>query len=63
MFKNSDDSTLFYIEIKEEEYNSLLITRGSIAVNGISLTIAEKFKNEFMVSIIPIIRKYFYFKI
>lgn len=51
--KNSDNSTLFYIEIQEEDYNNLLINRGSIALNGISLTIAEKFKNEFMVSIIP----------
>jgi diaminohydroxyphosphoribosylaminopyrimidine deaminase / 5-amino-6-(5-phosphoribosylamino)uracil reductase len=52
---NNDKSKLFYIKvINVKNYNkNWLVNKGSITVNGTSLTIAEKFDNEFMVSLIP----------
>jgi riboflavin synthase len=35
------------------EFNSLIIPRGSIAIDGISLTIAECIGNQFKVAVIP----------
>ncbi len=52
---NEDQSKLFYIKvINVKNYNkNWLVNKGSITVNGTSLTIAEKSDNEFMVSLIP----------
>ena len=44
----------WYINFKlNEKYIKYLIEKGSIAVNGVSLTISKIFKNEFQVVIIP----------
>ena len=50
-----DNSKLFYIRIfNVKDYDkNWLINKGSITINGTSLTIAEKWDNEFMVSLIP----------
>ena len=36
-----------------EEFDNMIVGRGSITVEGISLTIARELKNEFVVAIIP----------
>jgi len=36
-----------------KKYNNYIVSKGSIAVNGVSLTIAKVFKNSFQVYIIP----------
>jgi len=46
------NATLIEIALPPE-YHKFCYNKGSIAVNGISLTIAELFDNSFMVSIIP----------
>lgn len=37
----------------EEQYNDYIVGRGSVAINGISLTVAREIKNGFVVAIIP----------
>ena len=36
-----------------KKYNDYIVYKGSISVNGVSLTIAKIFKNSFQISIIP----------
>lgn len=48
--ENSDH--LFIISFPEK-FNDLVVGRGSIAIDGISLTIAEVRQNEFTVAVIP----------
>ena len=45
-------ATWFYIECADEILN-LIVEKGSIAIDGISLTVAKLDENEFAVSIIP----------
>lgn len=51
--ENRDGSWLFTFEIKRAEYNALMVEKGSICVNGISLTIAKTTGSFFTVAIIP----------
>lgn len=51
--ENRDGSWLFIFEIKHAEYNALMVEKGSICVNGISLTIAKTNDSFFTVAIIP----------
>lgn len=50
--KDLGESSEMLFEIPEE-YKDLIIPRGSIAIDGISLTVAECFGNQFKVAIIP----------
>lgn len=50
--KQEGTDWLFTIEYPEE-YRNLIVGRGSIAVDGISLTVANEQENKFMVAIIP----------
>ena len=50
--EQEDTDWLFTIEYPEEHSN-LIVGRGSIAIDGISLTIAHEEDNTFMVAIIP----------
>lgn len=43
---------LFTIEYSKE-YSNLIVGRGSIAIDGISLTVANEYENTFTVAIIP----------
>ncbi len=36
-----------------KKYKKYLVQKGSVAINGVSLTIAKKLKNEFQIAIIP----------
>jgi riboflavin synthase len=51
--ENRDGSWLFTFEINRAEYNTLMVEKGSICVNGISLTIAKTNGSFFTVAIIP----------
>lgn len=46
-------SWLFWFELEKNNHNKLLVEKGSIAVNGISLTLVNVKKNKFSVAIIP----------
>lgn len=48
----ADGSWYFYFEYKEA-YSHLLVPKGSICINGVSLTVVEAGKNTFSVAIIP----------
>ncbi len=50
MLKNSWE---FYFENFKNENRKFIVEKGSIAINGISLTIANEDKNNFSVSVIP----------
>ena len=50
--ENLGESSEMLFEIPNE-FNDLIIQRGSIAIDGISLTIAECFGNQFKVAVIP----------
>ncbi len=50
--KKDGDAKIFEIVIPEE-YNKYLVQKGSIAIDGISLTIVDIYKKSFTVSIIP----------
>ncbi len=47
-----DGSWIFSFQY-EQEHASLLIQKGSVCINGVSLTIAELLPNQFSVAIIP----------
>jgi riboflavin synthase len=51
--ENRDGSWLFTFEINRAEHNKLMVEKGSICVNGISLTIAKTNGRFFTVAIIP----------
>jgi len=53
--KNLDKSIFVYMKIHNVDNFDLnwIVDRGSITINGTSLTIAELYDNEFMVSLIP----------
>ncbi len=50
--KKESESYLFEFSIPEE-LNKFIAEKGSIAIDGISLTIAKKFKASFVVAIVP----------
>jgi|SRR3989344_786583 len=47
------NSKVFEIEIPDKKHRAFLVEKGSIAVEGISLTIAKVSKHSFLVKIIP----------
>jgi len=49
---NQDGSWLFTFQF-ENKSNQILVDKGSICVNGVSLTVVNPAKNEFSVAIIP----------
>lgn len=50
--KSEDGSWYFYFTI-DEAYIKLIVNKGSIAINGVSLTVVEVTGNQFSVAIIP----------
>lgn len=50
--KNVEDSTVLKFEIAQE-FTKYIVYKGSIAVNGVSLTVTEVDNNSFSVSLIP----------
>ena len=46
----------------DEKYNNITIEKGSITVNGVSLTVVNSMKNEFSVAIIPYTHEHTNFK-
>lgn len=51
--KDENGSWLVYFELLDDMQNNLMVNKGSICVNGVSLTIIEAIKNTFYVTIIP----------
>lgn len=47
------DGSWFYTFEYDEKYNNLTIEKGSITINGVSLTVVDSKKNSFGVAIIP----------
>jgi len=47
------DGSWFYTFDYDEKYNNLTIEKGSITINGVSLTVVDSKKNSFSVAIIP----------
>ena len=47
------NSKVFEIKIPSKEFKKFLVYKGSVAVEGISLTVAKVSKNSFIVKIIP----------
>lgn len=50
--KNQDGSTVFTFAYNSDK-NNITIEKGSITINGVSLTVVNSKKNEFSVAIIP----------
>ncbi|MDP2090228.1 MAG: riboflavin synthase [Candidatus Gracilibacteria bacterium] len=53
ILENNDLSKNIYIEF-DEKYKNLIIEKGSITINGVSLTIVEEGNNYLSVSVIPL---------
>ena len=51
--KKEGNSRVFEIKISDKKYKKFLVYKGSVAVEGISLTIAKVMGNSFVVKIIP----------
>ena len=51
--KKEGNSRVFEIKVSEKNFMKFLVYKGSVAVEGISLTIAKVLKNSFIVKIIP----------
>lgn len=47
------NSSVFEIEVPDKKFMKFLVYKGSVAIEGISLTVAEVLKNSFLVKIIP----------
>ena len=43
----------YYFKILDKKFNKYLIEKGSISINGVSLTISNTKKNYFNISVIP----------
>lgn len=52
-FKNEDGSWIFTFKYSFNENNNITIEKGSISVNGVSLTVVNSRKDKFSVAIIP----------
>lgn len=52
--EKSKGSTTFSFTYGERKWNKFLISKGSVSVNGISLTISETFSSFFSVEVIPL---------
>ena len=51
--KISEENGSWYFYFEYQKSNNLTIEKGSISINGVSLTIVESMKNGFSVAIIP----------
>ena len=51
--KISEENGSWYFYFEYQKSNNLIIEKGSISINGVSLTIVESMKNGFSVAIIP----------
>lgn len=51
--ENKNGSWLFTFKINDESNKNLLVKKGSVCINGISLTLASVSEDEFNVAIIP----------
>lgn len=51
--KKEGNSQVFEIKIPNKKYKNFLVYKGSVAVEGISLTVAKVLRNSFIVKIIP----------
>jgi riboflavin synthase len=51
--KLEGNSKVFEIKIQEKKFMKFLVYKGSIAIEGISLTVTKVLKNSFVVKIIP----------
>ena len=51
--EDKNGSWLFTFKINDKKNSQLIVEKGSICVNGISLTVANIFEDEFSVAIIP----------
>ncbi len=51
--ENKDGSWIFTFQIGNDQNSRLIVEKGSICVNGISLTVASVNNNQFSVAIIP----------
>ena len=51
--KKLDNSWEFYFQNFKNKDNNFIVEKGSIAINGISLTIAKEDNNNFSISVIP----------
>ncbi len=51
--KKEGNSKVFNIKAPNQKFMKFLVYKGSVAVEGISLTVAKVFKNSFIVKIIP----------
>ena len=51
--ENKDGSFIITISYDEDQYNNVTVEKGSICLNGISLTVVNSSKGEFSVAIIP----------
>ena len=50
--QQEEGSTMFFFELSDE-FRALVVPRGSVCLNGISLTVARLDKEHFAVAIIP----------
>ena len=48
-----DKTWLIKLKILDKKFNKYLIEKGSISINGVSLTISKKKKNNFNINVIP----------
>ncbi|MDD7915391.1 riboflavin synthase [Polaribacter ponticola] len=63
--KNIEDkngSTVYTFEYNSDKNNNITIEKGSITVNGVSLTVVNSKKHEFSVAIIPYTKEHTTFK-
>ena len=51
--KAEGNSKVFEIKIPDKKFEKFLVYKGSVAMEGISLTVAKVLKNSFIVKIIP----------
>ncbi|MBK7096666.1 MAG: riboflavin synthase [Saprospiraceae bacterium] len=51
--KEENGSWYYTFEVRDETSSNLMVNKGSIAVNGVSLTLVEPFGTQFSVAIIP----------
>ncbi len=47
------DKENFYFSLPDGDYEKYIVEKGSVALDGISLTVAKKFKDSFSVAVIP----------
>lgn len=52
--EEKEGSIILEFELLDSENSNLIIGKGSVAINGVSLTIAEESDNKFAVSVIPL---------